>query len=248
MCIWHCNQSAHYTWTGPAKVKQIWATLATVSGMSVRFRSTLSNYLGVVKATMPTRRITRVARRTGKADVQSSQNPIGFASLVDFMSVLQQTNTTLLPILPQKGTEILGRGLSGVIKQSTADMSTNLAFKEGIPSKKLQDTELDQDWSALITEITILQHEPIKTNPHIIDLLGVAFAAASAPPSRHGVWPLVVTSKVNHGDLTTVLQGDHSEFLTDEARMSLFAGVAEAIFVLHSCGRHMTLANVQVWG
>lgn len=195
---------------------------------------------------MPTRRITRVARRTGKADVESSQKPIGFASLVDFMTVLQRTNTTLLPVLPHKGTEILGRGLSGVVKQSTADLSTNLAFKEGIPSRNLQDTEIDQDWSALITEVTILQHGPIKANPHIIDLLGIAFAAPPGPPSERGVWPLVVTSKVNHGDLTTVLRRDHSEFLTDEARMSLFAGVAEAIFVLHSCGKRVIRANVQV--
>lgn len=156
------------------------------------------------------------------------------------MIVLQQTSTTLLPILPQKGTEILGRGLSGVIKQSTADTYTNLAFKEGVSSKKLQDTELDQDWSALITEITILQHEPIKANPHIIDILGVAFAAAPGLPSGYGVWPLLVTSKVNHGDLTTVLRNDRNGFMTDEVRMSLFAGLAEAIFTLHSCGKRIT--------
>jgi hypothetical protein len=194
---------------------------------------------------MPTRRIARIARKTGEAGTQPSQDSVELASLVDFMTLLQQTSTTLLPILPQKGTEILGRGLSGAVKQSTADLSTNLAFKEGVPSRKLRDTELDQDWAALITETAILQHEPIKANPHIVDLLGVTFAATLGPPSEYRVWPLLVTSKASHGDLTTVLQSDHSQLLDDEARMSLFAGLAEATFVLHSCGKPMIPIDMQ---
>lgn len=214
----------------------------------------MNEYLRLGKATMPTRKIPRVARRTGKAeaDVRSSQDLGRSASLVDFMIVLQRTNTTLLPILPQKGTKILGRGLSGVIKQSTADLYTNLAFKEGVLSKKLQDTKFDQDWSALITEMIILQHEPIKANPNVIDILGVAFSATSGQHSGYGVWPLLVTSKVNRGDLTSVLRNEGNEgnegndFMTEEARLSLFAGLAEAIFTLHSSGRRAMLTNMQL--
>lgn len=189
---------------------------------------------------MPTRRITRVARRTGRADHQIQPRASESASLVDLLTALQQYNTSLLPISPQKGLDILGRGLSGLIQQSTADLHTILAFKEGVPSKKLHDTDHDQDWYSLVTEIAILQHEPIKANLHIVDLLGVSFIATSSGALGHRAWPLVVTSKVNRGDLTTILRETHNGFLTEEVRTILFAGIAEAIYVLHSCGEFGT--------
>ncbi|KAL8703348.1 MAG: hypothetical protein Q9201_003460 [Fulgogasparrea decipioides] len=184
---------------------------------------------------MPTRKITRVAPRTGRTDSPTQPRASESASLVDFLNALQQYNVTLLPISPQKGLEILGRGLSGLIQQSTADLHTILAFKDGVPSKKIHDTEHDQDWYSLVTEITILQHEPIKANLHIVDLLGVSFTATSSGAMGLRAWPFVVTSKVNRGDLTTILR-ENSGFLTEEVRMILFAGITEAIFVLHSCG------------
>lgn len=184
---------------------------------------------------MPTRKITRVARRTGTTGPQPQPKVSESASLVDFLNALQQNDIALLPVSPHKGLGILGRGLSGLIQQSTADLATTLAFKEGVPSRDIHDTEQDQDWYSLVTEVTILQHAPIKANLHIVDLLGVSFSVSSSGSMGQRAWPLLVTSKVNRGDLTTILRDGKGDFLTKEVRMILFAGFAEALFVLHSC-------------
>lgn len=187
---------------------------------------------------MPTRKITRVARRTAQSQPQQKESES--ASLIDFLSVLQQNDIALLPIYFQKGLSILGRGLSGLIQQSTADIATILAFKEGIPSRIVHDTEQDQDWYSLITELSILQHPPLKANPHLVNVLGVSFSVTSTQNHGQRAWPLIITSKANRGNLSTILGDEQSDFLTQETRMILFAGFAEAVFVLHSCGESVT--------
>jgi hypothetical protein len=185
---------------------------------------------------MPTRKITRVARRYGTAGSQLPQQITESASLVDFLNAVQKNSVSFLPVSPQKGLEILGRGLSGRIQQSRADISTALAFKEGVPSKLDRDTEHDQDWYSLVTEITVLQHKPIRDNPHFVDLIGVAFHVELGTRTEKRAWPLLVTAKVTRGDLRTVLVNERRGFLTDSIRMQLFAEIAEAIYVLHACG------------
>lgn len=181
---------------------------------------------------MPTRKITRAARRAGGSVPQPKAKVSEYPSLVDLLSAVQHNNIGILPVSPHKGLGILGKGLSGGIQQSTADLSTVLAFKEGIPSKIIHDTDHDQDWYSLVTEVTILQHPPIQANPHIIELLGISFYITAG----RRAWPVAVTSKVNRGDLTTILTHNRDGFLTEDVRMVLFAGLAEALYVLHSCG------------
>jgi hypothetical protein len=185
---------------------------------------------------MPTRKITRVARRHGAAGSLPAPPATESASLMDFINAVQQNNSSFLPVSSHKGLGILGRGLSGGIKQSTADALTGLAFKEGAPSKRERDTEHDQDWYSLVTEITVLQHKPIRENPHFIDLLGVCFYVESKAGIDKRAWPLLVTTKVNRGDLSNLLLNEQQGLLTDNVRMQLFAEIAEAIHVLHACG------------
>jgi hypothetical protein len=182
---------------------------------------------------MPTRKITRAARRAGGSVPQPKAKVSEYASLVDLLNAVQHNNIGILPVSPHKGLGILGKGLSGGIQQSTADLSTVLAFKEGIPSKIIHDTDHDQDWYSLVTEVTILQHPPIQANIHIIDLLGISFYITAG----RRAWPVAVTSKVNRGDLTAVLTHERHGFLTENVRMVLFAELAEALYVLHSCGK-----------
>jgi hypothetical protein len=185
---------------------------------------------------MPTRKITRVARRPGAAGFQLPRQVTESASLVDFLNAVQKNSVSFLPVSPQKGLEILGRGLSGGIQQSRADVSTALAFKEGVPSKLDHDTEHDQDWYSLVTEITVLKHKPIRDNPYFVDLIGVSFYVELGTRTEKRAWPLLVTAKVTRGDLSTVLVNERHGFLTDDIRMQLFAEIAEAIYVLHACG------------
>ena len=158
---------------------------------------------------------------------------------MDLLSVVQQTDLTLLPISPQKSLGILGRGLSGQIQLSKTDAYTDFAFKEGIPEKLVRDSDDVQDWISLATEISILQHPPIYDSPHIVDLLGICFSIDSSDPTERVAWPLLVTLKANRGDLSALILNDKHNILTDDGRIQLFAEVAEAIYLLHECGIFM---------
>lgn len=185
---------------------------------------------------MPTRKITRGYRRPVGGASQRTQGETESASLVDLLNAIQLHDVSLLPIYPQTGLGIIGKGLSGVIEQSTADVSLTLAFKEGVPSRQHRDTEEEQDWYSLVTEITALQHPPVKHNPHIIDLLGINFSVDSLDGNRKRAWPFTITSKTNRGDLAGFLTERRGTGLTSDIRLQLFAQVAEVIRVLHSCG------------
>ncbi|OCK74719.1 TPR-like protein [Lepidopterella palustris CBS 459.81] len=185
---------------------------------------------------MPTGRIPRALRKPRTAASQDSPIASEAASLVDFLSAAQQYDVPFLPIASQKGLDILGRGLSGGIQQSTADVVTALAFKEGVPSRHEHDTDQNQDWHSLITEITILQHPPIRESPRFVDLLGISFHVESTIGIERRAWPLLITSKVNRGDLASVLRNEQDGLLTADVRMLIFSNIAEAVYVLHACG------------
>jgi serine/threonine protein kinase len=166
-----------------------------------------------------------------------AHNQSDSASLVDFLKAVQVNDVCFLPVAYQKSLGSIGKGLSGAIQQSTADISTVLTFKEGIPSKYLRDTEQEQDWYSLVTEITVLQHPQIRENNHIIDLLGVTFRVESTQNREKHAFPLLVTSKVNRGDLASFILEKEGEHLTPDLRLQLLAEVAEAITLLHRSGQ-----------
>jgi hypothetical protein len=157
--------------------------------------------------------------------------------LVDFLNAVQVNDVCFLPVAYQKSLGSIGKGLSGTIQQSTADVSTVFAFKEGVPSKHPRDTEQEQDWYSLVTEITVLQHPQIRENDHIINLLGVTFRVESAQGKENRAFPLLVTSKVNRGDLASFLLEEDGKQLTPNIRLQLLAEVAEATKLLHSSGQ-----------
>ncbi|CAG8977220.1 hypothetical protein HYALB_00007916 [Hymenoscyphus albidus] len=185
---------------------------------------------------MPTRKISRASRRPAAAGPQQAGSTSESASPIDFLAILKENGVSLLPISSYKSLGILGRGLSGVIQQSIADVATFLAFKEGIPSKLRQDTNKDHDWRSLITQIRILQHPLIRASSHIIDLLGVALYVNPTTSRDRRALPLLVTSKVNRGDLSVILHNEQEDMLTENGRMRLLAMVAESVQILHACG------------
>jgi hypothetical protein len=188
---------------------------------------------------MPTKRITRAFRPVRGDNQQDKEKASDSASLTDFMNAVQMYEVSLLPVAYQKSLGSVGKGLSGAIQQSTADISTALTFKDGIPSKLQCDTEQEQDWYSLVTELAVLQHPPIKENHHIIDLLGVAFRVEPRRDKEKRAFPLLVNCKVNRGSLASFILEDKGEHLTPELRLQLLAEVAQAIRLLHICGRFL---------
>jgi hypothetical protein len=185
---------------------------------------------------MPTRKITRAIRPPGSVSSQRAHKEPEPASLVDFLYTVQLNDACFLPVASQKGLGFIGKGLSGSIQQSTADISTILAFKEGVPSKHQCDSEWDQDWYSLVTEVTVLQHPPIRESPHVLDLLGVTFRIESVNDNEKRALPLLISSKVNRGDLAHFILENQGTNLTPDTRLQLLAEVAEATWLLHSCG------------
>jgi len=183
---------------------------------------------------MPTRRISRAWRRPGgdaKPQVFSDA-----CSLVDVFNAMRLHDFPVLPVSYQAGRGILGRGLSGDIRQAGADAETILAFKQGVPSMQERDDHYHQDWNSLATELIVLGHQPIRENDHVIQLLGVAFSVDASTGTRPNAWPLLVTRRANLGNLDLLLS--RTEGQPDGAmRWQLFVQVAEAVYLLHACGR-----------
>ena len=122
---------------------------------------------------------------------------------------------------------IVDRGLSGDVDQSTADAAITLTFKNGIPSKCPCDDVHVQDWYSLVTQLSVMQHPPIRENPHIIDLVGIGWKVDA---SGLRAWPFLVTPKVNRGSLADFLL---QEKIEDEVRFQICSQVAEACALLH---------------
>jgi hypothetical protein len=180
----------------------------------------------------------RFSRGINLAAEKKSDPPCEATSLVDLLNAARRQQVSFLPISPQLGMGIVGRGLSGDVDQSTADAAITLTFKNGIPSKCPRDDVHVQDWYSLVTQLSVLQHPPIRENPYIIDLVGISWKVDT---SGLRAWPFLVTPKVNRGSLGDFLL---QEKIEDEVRFQICAQVVEAFALLNSCGTCLFLP----WG
>ncbi|KAI8721441.1 Serine/threonine protein kinase [Fusarium sp. LHS14.1] len=182
---------------------------------------------------MPTIKITRAGRYGGQ---KKSATISESASLVDLFNAIEARGVAILPVSHQPGSEIMGRGLSGGIHQATADVGTILAFKQGVPSKRECDDDTEQDWYSLATELTVLQHPPIRENHCIINLLGITFSVDDKDVLSGGrAWPVLVTRKASLGHMGAALLNPQSP-ISAKDRLKFFAEASEAVFLLHHCG------------
>ncbi|KAF3002326.1 hypothetical protein E8E14_005652 [Neopestalotiopsis sp. 37M] len=186
-----------------------------------------------------TKKIGRGLRlRTPRHDVKSEREHTQpeYAGLADLISILQRSNIPILPVSPQQGLDILGRGMSGSVHQAAADALTMLAFKSGIPSRCAQDDNINHDWYSLITELTILNHPPIRNSLHCAKLLGITFIPDEENSGTRQTWPNLVTLKATLGNLEEFLTSHQDDLLTDSVRSTCVADITHALNTLHSCG------------
>ena len=182
---------------------------------------------------MPTQRISRALRRPGAAAPKADAEP---ASYADLLKAIQQHDLPLLPVSSQLGHELIGRGLSGGIQQASADHATDLAFKQGIPSRCERDDDQRRDWYSLITEIAVLQHPPLRENQYIIDILGITFSVEPTSNTSRKAWPLLVMKKADLGDLAALLNLIPEHSLTTKFRLQFLAAISEAVYLSHKNG------------
>ena len=184
------------------------------------------------------RKFNRGIRKPKAPSSGSERKPKDQLSLVDFLAAVQRTKTLIMRLAPEEGRDILGTGLSGTIEQSYFNTSTNLAFKQGIPSQSERDEGAEQDWASLIREIVILQHDPVRSHPCFAKLIGVSFSVMPYGANEWRAWPVLISRKSSEGDLGALIQND-AKALTEVTRLRLFAQVAEAVYILHSNGNYL---------
>ena len=101
-------------------------------------------------------RFSQVVDLSDPSDKAALDKKVEPTSLIDLLSIAQHHSVSLLPIAPHTGLGIVGRGRSGDIFQSVADIATTLTFKNAIPSRRACDDSSFQDWYSLVTELCIL--------------------------------------------------------------------------------------------
>lgn len=148
----------------------------------------------------------------------------------------------VLPLSYQGGRGILGRGLSGDIRQAGVDTTTILAFKQGVPLMRERDDDKHRDWSSLATEMAVLAHPAIQESQHIIQLLGVAFSIDTSTGKEAKAWPLLLTRRANLGNMELLLSSTERR-LDGGLRWQLFVEVAEAVHLLHACGKFRAVGD-----
>ena len=184
---------------------------------------------------MPTRRFGYGIRLVYPSIVTTKAKTAS-TTLVDFLSIAHQLGVYFIPVSPQNSLGALGRGISGLVTQSIVDVTTNFAFKQFVGSRSDEESFIDTIYSSIITEVRVMQHDLIKQNPHIVDLVGVCW---DIDLTSKRVWPVVVTNKADYGNLEDFLYENQN--LTSNMKFQLCAYIAEAVELLHSCGKGKVL-------
>jgi hypothetical protein len=134
-----------------------------------------------------------------------------------------------MPIRPQPELEGLGRGISGLVTQTTNDAFSTFALKHSVPGET--KTFSEARYRSLISELCVLQHDKIKTHPNIIDLIGITW---DIEPMSLTAWPVFVTQKADCGDLDSFLfSNDFSTQLDFDTKVRICAGILDGLGVLH---------------
>jgi serine/threonine protein kinase len=106
-------------------------------------------------------------------------------------------------------------------------------FRPDVTDPRLSEAQFrDQQYSAIINEMKILSHPPIKRHDNITMLIGVGFELF---PETGQVWPVLIFSKFNRGDLASFIL--LNEDLSAETRLGICGQVANAVQGLHSCSQ-----------
>jgi hypothetical protein len=155
--------------------------------------------------------------------------------LIDFMSVAQRRMVDFLPITWQPALEAIGGGGSADISQSLINLRTSFAFKRLVRRRNRRN---NINLQVLISEILVLQSEPIRAHPNIVNLLGICWEFEAESGS---IAPVLVFPKAHLGDLQTYMSTERRKTIGFETRLGLSIHIAQAIATLHDCSEHFSI-------
>ena len=168
----------------------------------------------------------------------SPGNAVTVKAHSNFMRLLQHAQALGIKVLPlvwEPAFERLGPdGTTGRINEMRLNARYGFAFKRFKPD--LTDPSLtlaqfrDQQYQAMINEITILSCEPIKNHANITVLVGLGFEVF---PMAGEIWPVLIFSKFNQGDLAHFVT--KSPVQEEAVLLGLCCELAKAVRILHVC-------------
>ncbi len=151
---------------------------------------------------------------------------------LDFLGVAQRRRIHFLPIRWQPGMSLAGKGGTAKIHQGVANVEKTFAFKQ---LRKTQSPLMEAQYlSALIAEVSILNHYKILLHKNIVNIEGVCWDVSLGEDK---VWPVLVYEKAPYGDLNNFMTFGVGRELNIEKRLGILIDVALAVRDLHDVGR-----------
>jgi hypothetical protein len=161
------------------------------------------------------------------AAAAASVKPRSHYNFVSFLGIAQRQQIDFLPITWQPALDKVGEGGTAEIREALINLQTSYAFKRFKPS----DQDEGKVFRELISEISVLGHESIRSHPNITRLEGISW---DIPRGGKNVWPVLVFEKTKCGDLEKFAHSQAGKIMGLEDRLKLCVDVGTAVNDLHS--------------
>jgi hypothetical protein len=148
------------------------------------------------------------------------------ADIISYLTVTAALNIDIIPYTWLPDLEEIGRGRSGDVQQSIANLRTSFAFKT------YDRLTLHEAFEEATSEIRVLGDPRIRGHPHITALEGICWSISN----KGQVLPVLVSEKTTLGDLSTFMETNKTNPIPTETRISLCANMIRGVLELHSCG------------
>jgi serine/threonine protein kinase len=144
-------------------------------------------------------------------------------------------------------TEFIGRGATFSVRRTLFGDSQDVVFKSrrAEPDRE-RDLTLVQKLEAILLELRVLTHPPLRHHENIVQLIQVGWEGD--PFDRTVKWPVLIIDYADRGTLADFF--DNEEVVNYDVKRSLGLNIAHGMQALHCCGvvhGDLKLLNVLVF-
>lgn len=131
-----------------------------------------------------------------------------------------------------EATEFVGRGATFSVRRTLFGDSRDVVFKSRkVEPDRDQDSTLMQKLEAILLELRVLTHRPLRHHNNIVQLIQVGWEGD--PLERAVKWPVLVVDYADRGTLADFF--DNEEAVNYDVKRSLSLDIAHGLQALHSC-------------
>lgn len=146
------------------------------------------------------------------------------------LSLAHRLGIDILPISWMPGLGSVGQGATGQVYQSRLDLNTEFVFKRSLPSPEADNSDSAR-YKAIISEMIILKHAPIRDHSNIVDLIGLGWDVNLRDEI---VWPVLVFPKASFGNLHQFLETTEGAQMSFQTRIEFCTGMLMGLLTMHS--------------